>query len=146
MARGEGSGRGWPLLAGLLAGGVAAALLAPATRRRRLDRTLVRALSAGSEAPPVVFVPGILGSQLVRPDGTTAWLNLGNAFGHHDLRLSRRARSAEGHDDLRPGLLVGTDTVLPRAFGFTEYADVLDLLTGIAGGKRLVIIIIVVCR
>ena len=130
MARGEGSGRGWPLLAGLLAGGVAAALLAPATRRRRLDRTLVRALSAGSEAPPVVFVPGILGSQLVRPDGTTAWLNLGNAFGHHDLRLSRRARSAEGHDDLRPGLLVGTDTVLPRAFGFTEYADVLDLLDG----------------
>ena len=76
----------------------------------------------------VVFVPGILGSQLLRPDGTEAWLNLGNTLGHHDLSLPRKLPFARSHDDLHPGFLVGTDAVLPRAFGFTEYADVLDLL------------------
>ena len=76
----------------------------------------------------VVFVPGLLGSQLLRPDGTEAWLNLGNTLGHHDLSLPRKLPFATSRDDLVPGLLVGTDAVLPRAFGFTEYADVLDLL------------------
>ena len=72
--------------------------------------------------------PGILGSQLLRPDGTEAWLNLGNTLGHHDLSLPRKLPFASSRDELVPGFLVGTDAVLPRAFGFTEYADVLDLL------------------
>jgi hypothetical protein len=76
----------------------------------------------------VVFVPGIMGSQLVRPDGSEAWLNLGNTLGHHDLSLPRKLPFAKSRDDLHPGFLVGTDTVLPRVFGFTEYADVLELL------------------
>jgi pimeloyl-ACP methyl ester carboxylesterase len=76
----------------------------------------------------VVFVPGILGSQLLRPDGSEAWLNLGNTLGHHDLSLPRKLPFARSRDDLHPGFLVGTDAVLPRVFGFTEYADVLDLL------------------
>jgi pimeloyl-ACP methyl ester carboxylesterase len=75
----------------------------------------------------VVFVPGILGSQLLRPDGSEAWLNLGNTLGHHDLSLPRRLPFATSRDELHPGLLVGTDAVLPRVFGFTEYADALDL-------------------
>jgi hypothetical protein len=76
----------------------------------------------------VVFVPGILGSQLLRPDGSEAWLNLGNTLGHHDLSLPCRLPFERSRDDLHPGFLVGTDAVLPRAFGFTEYADFLDLL------------------
>jgi hypothetical protein len=75
-----------------------------------------------------VFVPGILGSQLLRPDGSEAWLNLGNTLGHHDLSLPRKLPFVRSRDDLHPGFLVGTDAVLPRAFGFTEYADALDLL------------------
>jgi pimeloyl-ACP methyl ester carboxylesterase len=77
-----------------------------------------------------VVVPGLLGSQLMRPDGTVAWLNLGNALGHHHLGLPRKLPFTESRDDLRPGPLVGTDAVLPRAFGFTEYADLVELLEG----------------
>jgi pimeloyl-ACP methyl ester carboxylesterase len=76
----------------------------------------------------VVFVPGILGSQLLRPDGAEAWLNLGNTLGHHDISLPLKLPFSRSRDDLHPGFLVGTDNVLPRAFGFTEYSDVLDLL------------------
>ena len=36
---------------------------------------------------PVVVVPGIMGSCLLRPDGTPVWLNLRNALGHYNLRL-----------------------------------------------------------
>jgi pimeloyl-ACP methyl ester carboxylesterase len=88
----------------------------------------MRALPRLGDAPLVVFVPGILGSQLLRPDGSEAWLNLGNTLGHHDLSLPRKLPFSRSRDDLHPGFLVGTDTVLPRVFGFTEYADVLDLL------------------
>jgi hypothetical protein len=111
-------------------------------RRRPLDARLVRALSRDREAVPLVVVPGLMGSQLLRPDGTVAWLNLGNALGHHDLSLPRRLPFVESRDDLEPGPLIGTDSVLPRAFGFTEYADLVELLEtagfapGPGGGAR----------
>ncbi len=75
-----------------------------------------------------VFVPGLCGSQLLRPDGSEAWLNLGNTIGHHDLQLPGTLPFLRSRDDLHPGWMIGTDTLLPRAFGFTEYADVLELL------------------
>jgi hypothetical protein len=128
----DGPGRAWPFIAGTLAGlGVGAAgawLLSP--RRRSLDARLVRALSHGRVAPPLIVVPGLLGSQLIRPDGTVAWLNLGNALGHSHLGLPRKLPFKESRDELRPGALVGTDAVLPRTFGFTEYADLVELLDG----------------
>jgi hypothetical protein len=118
----------WPFLAGLALGGVAAAAWAALGRKRRLDPRIVRALPRASQAPLVVFVPGLMGSQLLRPDGTVAWLNLGNTLGHHDLSLPRKLPFAASRDELQPGFLIGTDSGLPRAFGFTEYADLLDLL------------------
>lgn len=129
MARAGGSAGAWPFLAGLALGAAAAAAWGAAGRRRRLDPRILRALPRrGRDAPLVVFVPGLLGSQLLRPDGSVAWLNLGNTFGHHDLSLPRKLPFAASRDDLHPGFLVGTDSALPRAFGFTEYADLLDLL------------------
>ena len=128
MAGAERSASAWPLLAGIALGAAGAAAWAASGRRRRLDPRILRALPRAADPPMVVFVPGILGSQLLRPDGTEAWLNLGNTLGHHDLSLPRKLPFARSRDDLHPGFLVGTDTVLPRAFGFTEYADVLDLL------------------
>jgi len=114
------------MLAGAALGAAAAAWAA--SGRRRIDPRILRALPRASDPPMVVFVPGILGSQLLRPDGTEAWLNIGNTIGHHDLSLPRKLPFARSRDDLHPGFLVGTDAMLPRAFGFTEYADVLDLL------------------
>jgi len=114
-----------PFLAGLALG---AAAWGAFGRKRRLDRRIVRALPRGRAAPMIVFVPGLLGSQLLRPDGSVAWLNLGNTLGHHDLTLPRRLPFAASRDELVPGFLIGTDTALPRAFGFTEYDDFLDLL------------------
>jgi hypothetical protein len=128
MGRAAGSTGAWPFAAGMFAGAAAAAAWRALSRPRRLDPRLLRALSRQAVAAPVVFVPGLLGSELVHPDGTVAWLNLGNVVGHHDLGLPRRLPFASARDDLHPGLLVGTDTILPRAFGFTEYADVLELL------------------
>ena len=128
MAGPERSVSAWPLLAGIALGAAAAAAWAASGRRRRLDPRILRALPRAADPPMVVFVPGILGSQLLRPDGTEAWLNLGNTLGHHDLSLPRKLPFARSRDDLHPGFLVGTDTLLPRAFGFTEYADFLDLL------------------
>ena len=128
MAGPERSVSAWPLLAGIALGAAGAAAWAGSGRRRRLDPRILRALPRAADPPMVVFVPGILGSQLLRPDGTEAWLNLGNTLGHHDLSLPRKLPFARSRDDLHPGFLVGTDTILPRAFGFTEYADVLDLL------------------
>lgn len=123
------SGRGWPFVAGALVGAAAASTGAWAiSRRRGLDARLVKALTRGRRSAPVVVVPGLLGSQLLRDDGTVAWLNLGNALGHHHLGLPRRLPFSESRDGLRAGPLVGTDTVLPRAFGFTEYADLVELL------------------
>ena len=126
MARAVGSAGAGPFLAGLAIGSALAWAVSP--RRRKLDPRLLRGLGRVADPPMVVFVPGILGSQLLRPDGTEAWLNLGNTLGHHDLSLPRKLPLSKSRDDLHPGFLVGTDTVLPRAFGFTEYADVLDLL------------------
>jgi len=128
LARAVRSAGAWPFLAGLALGGAAAAAWAAFGRKRRLDPRIVRALPRAREAPMVVFVPGLLGSQLLRPDGSVAWLNLGNTLGHHDLSLPRKLPFAASRDELVPGFLIGTDSALPRAFGFTEYADLLDLL------------------
>jgi hypothetical protein len=128
LARPGRSAGTWPFLAGLALGGVATAAWAARSRRRRLDPRIVRSLPRASQAPLVVFVPGLMGSQLLRPDGTIAWLNLGNTLGHHDVSLPRKLPFAAARDDLHPGFLIGTDSALPRAFGFTEYADFLDLI------------------
>ena len=122
--------RVWPFIAGATAGAAGVLLAQALTPRRRLDPRLVRALHAGGEVPPTVLVPGLLGSRLLRPDGTEAWLNLANAFGHHDLRLPLRLPLPSSQDALLPGGLLGIDTVLPRVFGFTEYADLVHLLEG----------------
>jgi pimeloyl-ACP methyl ester carboxylesterase len=119
----------WPFLAGVAAGGVAT-LVQTRRQRPRLHPRIVRALARGGEPALVVFVPGICGSELLRPDGDVAWLNLGNTLGHHDLKLPLELPFLKSRDDLQPGLLVGSDDLLPRAFGFTEYADILDLLDG----------------
>ena len=126
MAEAGRSARAWPFLAGIAVGAAAAAWAK--SGRRRLDARILRALPRSADPPLVVFVPGIMGSQLLRPDGSETWLNLGNTLGHHDLSLPRRLPFSRSRDDLHPGFLVGTDNILPRAFGFSEYADVLDLL------------------
>ena len=65
----------------------------------RSNKRLVRALSRGREAVPLVVVPGLMGSQLLRPDGTQAWLNLGNALGlSHTVTMG--IVSATGRDQL----------------------------------------------
>ena len=128
MARARHAARAWPFLAGLALGGATAAAWTAWSRKRRLDPRLLRAFPKTRSAPLVVFVPGLLGSQLLRPDGSVAWLNLGNTLGHHDLSLPRKLPFTASRDELVPGFLIGTDSILPRAFGFTEYADFLDLL------------------
>ncbi len=137
MARREDS-RVWPFLAGILAGGAGAVLAASLLPRRRLDPRLIRHSRQDPAVPGAVIVPGILGSQLLRPDGTEAWLNLGNALGYHDIGLPLALPLSQSRDDLRPGLLLGTDRILPRMFGFTEYADLVDLLedAGFRRGRR----------
>lgn len=123
------TGQAWPLLAGFAAGAALTAAALHRSRRfgRSLHPNLIRSLPRRQDVPMVVFVPGICGSQLLRPDGGEAWLNLGNTIGHHDLRLPGRLPFTASRDELHPGLLVGTEDLLPRAFGFTEYADVLGL-------------------
>jgi pimeloyl-ACP methyl ester carboxylesterase len=120
----------WPFVAGAAAGAAGVLVAQALAPRRRLDPRLVRALRAAGEAPPAVLVPGILGSRLLRPDGGEAWLNLANAFGHHDLSLPLRLPLSASRDDLVPRGLLGIDTVLPRVFGFTEYSDLVHLLEG----------------
>jgi pimeloyl-ACP methyl ester carboxylesterase len=130
------SGRGWlPFLGGALAGAAGMVLLRALRPRRGFDPGLIRGARGGHEVPETVLVPGILGCQLLRPDKTQVWLNVGNAFGHHDLKLPCRLPLHESRDDLVPGGLLGVDAVLPRLFGFTEYADLLELLEG-AGFRR----------
>ncbi len=133
MARREES-RLWPFLAGILAGGAGAVLAASLLPRRRLDPKLIKASRQDPHVPGTIIVPGILGSQLLRPDGTEAWLNLGNALGYHDISLPLTLPLSQSHDDLLPGPLLGTDRILPRMFGFTEYADMVELLE--EGGFR----------
>ena len=128
MAGVSGSAGAWRFLAGLALGFGASAAWNSLGRKRRLDPRILRALPRTQQAPMVVFVPGLLGSQLLRKDGSVAWLNLGNTFGHHDLSLPRELPFKASRDELYPGFLIGTDSALPRAFGFTEYADLLELL------------------
>lgn len=121
------------VLGALLAGaalGVAGALVYRALRDKgsAVDPFLIARRPHDKELPPVVIVPGICGSELVRPDGTVAWLNMGSALGSHDLSLPLRLPLTESRDDLKPGGLLGVDTLLPRLFGFSEYAELLELL------------------
>lgn len=117
-----------PFLAGTLAGAAGAVLWQALLPRRGFSPSLIRDARDDPRIPGAVIVPGILGSQLQRPDGTVVWLNAGNALGHHDLRLPARLPLSQCSDELSPGGLIGVDEVLPRLFGFTEYADLLQLL------------------
>ena len=121
----------WPFVAGVAAGASGLLLAQALSPRRRLDPRLIKALrSSGADVAPTVVLPGLMGSRLVRPDGGEAWLNLANAFGHHDLRLPLRLPLDTSRDLLRPSGLLGVDTALPRVFGFSEYADLVHLLEG----------------
>ena len=127
----NGNGREWlfPFLAGVLTAGagIIVSQTLAARRRRGFDRSLIpRADDA--DVPPAVVIPGIMGSGLMRPDGTPVWLNLRNAVGHYNLSLPFKLPLSECRDDLVPGALLGTNGVMPRLFGFTEYYDLLDLL------------------
>jgi pimeloyl-ACP methyl ester carboxylesterase len=130
----NGSGR-WalPFLAGVATGTAGLALLRALERKPIVDPGLFRGLHKGRVAP-VVVVPGIMGSCLLRPDGTAVWLNLRNALGHYNLSLPFALPLSECRDDLVPGPLLGTEAVMPRLFGFTEYADLLEILE--SGGFR----------
>ncbi len=119
-----------PFLAGVVAGGAGLVLAKAFAPRQALDPSLFSGRGPNPKIPPAVVVPGILGSELLRPDGTQVWLNAGNALGHHDLALPVSAPVDAAEEALRPGGLLGTAAVLPRVFGFTEYADLLDLLRG----------------
>ncbi|HVD76570.1 MAG TPA: hypothetical protein VNH43_03125, partial [Vicinamibacteria bacterium] len=122
--------RDWfaPFMWGVLAAGSGMVLAnSLATRRRRaLPVRLIRGARSG--VAPVVVIPGIMGSRLMRPDGTPVWLNIRNAVGHYDLTLPLTLPLTESRDDLVPGPLLGTTAVMPRLFGFTEYYDLLDIL------------------
>jgi hypothetical protein len=130
------AGRVWlPFFAGVTAGVLGAALARALAPRRGLDAWLIRGSREDPDIPPVVFVPGILGSELVGPDGLHVWLNLRNALGHHDLALPPTLPFVECRDELRPAGLLGVDRALPRLFGFTEYADFVSLVES-AGFRR----------
>jgi pimeloyl-ACP methyl ester carboxylesterase len=122
-------------LSGAVAGAAGTVVARALRPRRGLDPRLVRGSRDDPRLPTTIVLPGILGTQLLRPDGAQAWLNLGNALGHHDLSLPARLPLAESHDDLVPAGLIGVDAVLPRLAGFTEYADLLELLND-AGFRR----------
>ncbi len=119
----------WPFLAGVAAGAAGAVLAQALAGRKDFDPRLLREAIRDPDVPLTVIVPGVLGSELLRHDGTHVWLNLGNAFGSHDLSLPLRVPLSASRDDLIPGGLLGFDAVLPRLFGFTEYAELLALLT-----------------
>ncbi len=123
----------WTTFAAGLLAGVAGSVLYQSLRPRRrgLDPRLIPWSRTDPDVAPTVVVPGILGSELLRPDGTHVWLNIYNAVGSHDLSLP----GGDAIEDLVPGGLLGVDAVLPRLFGFTEYADLLTLLEG-AGFRR----------
>jgi pimeloyl-ACP methyl ester carboxylesterase len=130
---GNGNGRRdwlYPFLAGVLTAGAGMVVSqALASRRRRgFDPSLIPYASDDPEIAPAVVIPGVMGSGLLRPDGTPVWLNLRNAVGHFNLGLPFKLPLSESRDELVPGALLGTDGVMPRLFGFTEYYDLLDLL------------------
>ncbi len=115
--------------AGGVAAGAAAAFLYDSLRAgRRFSPKLLRESREHPDLPATVIVPGILGSRLERPDGSEAWLNMGNAFGYHDLQLPPIFPLGSNPDSLRPLGLIGVDGIVPRLFGFNEYADLLGLL------------------
>ena len=128
--------RDWfaPFLWGVLAAGSGMVLANALTSRRRRAYPLRLIRGSRADVPPAVVIPGIMGSRLLRPDGTPVWLNLRNAVGHYDLSLPLTLPLAESRDDLVPGPLLGTTAVMPRLFGFTEYYDLLDILA--AAGFR----------
>jgi pimeloyl-ACP methyl ester carboxylesterase len=72
-----------------------------------------------------------MGSGLLRPDGTRVWLNVRNAVGQFKLSLPLVLPLSESRDDLKPGSLLGTEELVPRLFGFTEYYDLLELLAAV---------------
>ncbi|MBK5257866.1 MAG: alpha/beta fold hydrolase [Vicinamibacteria bacterium] len=113
---------------GVLAGLAGAFLYEALKPERRFSPRLLRESREHPDLPATVILPGILGSRLERPDGSEAWLNVGNVFGHHDLRLPPTLPLKASRDALRPFGLIGVDAVIPRLFGFTEYADLLGLL------------------
>jgi len=116
-----------PFLWGVvLAGSGIVVANALAARRRNIDFRLIR--GSRDDVPPAVVIPGIMGSRLHRPDGTPVWLNLRNAVGHYDLSLPLSLPFSASRDDLVPGPLLGTNAMMPRLFGFTEYYDLLDIL------------------
>jgi pimeloyl-ACP methyl ester carboxylesterase len=123
------AGRTFFHFAGGVAVGVAGAFLYDALQPgRRFSPKLLRESREHPDIPATVIVPGILGSRLERPDGSEAWLNMGNAFGYHDLRLPPTLPLRSSRDSLRPLGLIGVDGIVPRIFGFNEYADLLGLL------------------
>lgn len=126
----------FPFLAGVLTAGAGMVVSqALATRRRRgFDHSLIPHPHDDPHVPPAVVIPGIMGSGLLRPDGTPVWLNLRNAVGHFNLSLPMKLPLSECRDELVPGALLGTNGFMPRLFGFTEYYDLLDLLE--TGGFR----------
>jgi pimeloyl-ACP methyl ester carboxylesterase len=121
--------RDWvlPFLAGALSTG-AGLLLARGLGRRALDPALLFSGVKPDGVPPVVIVPGVMGSGLLRPDGTRVWLNVRNAIGQYSLRLPLDVPVARARDDLAPGSLLGTQEMVPRLFGFTEYYDLITIL------------------
>jgi pimeloyl-ACP methyl ester carboxylesterase len=72
-----------------------------------------------------------MGSGLLRPDGTRVWLNIRNAVGQYKLSLPLVLPLSESKDDLAPGSLLGTQEIVPRLFGFTEYYDLLEMLAAV---------------
>lgn len=133
---GRSSGSWLPFLAGLAVGTAGTALAYTLSLRPgRFDPRLLTGMRGPGDVTPGVLVPGILGSQLLRPDGTLVWLNLRNALGTYDLSLPYRLPLTDSRDDLVPGGLLGVDTALPRIFGFTEYADAVDLLEDAGFGR-----------
>jgi pimeloyl-ACP methyl ester carboxylesterase len=125
-----GSGFVLPFVAGAVAAGAAYALAQAFTPRRRgIDPRLIHRPRKDDTIPPTVIVPGIMGSGLLRDDGARVWLNLRNAMGQYNLGLPLALPLSESRDGLQPGRLLGTDAYMPRFFGFTEYYDLLDLLT-----------------
>lgn len=132
MSDGDGRRRAsWikPFLAGMVATGAGWVIAETiASRRLRLDRRLLRRPGPADDVAPVVVVPGIMGSGLHRADGTQVWLNLRNAVGQYNLGLPFRVPLAESRDELIPGALLGSDAMMPRMFGFTEYYDLLEML------------------
>jgi pimeloyl-ACP methyl ester carboxylesterase len=124
-----------PFLAGTLCGAAGMVLWHALQPRRTFSPGLIRAARDHPDIPATVIVPGVLGSQLRRPDGSEVWLNAMSALGYYDLKLPARLPLAESTDQLAPGGLVGVDAVLPRLFGLTEYADLVQLLE-LAGFHR----------